>query len=106
MGRIVGRWGRAQAHEMYELLEVKRLPVEGMPERLIQGVRVYVKPLPPGAPRQRQSLRVTAICECGQHVAVGRMRQHKCKSVSRCCSHSSCTTYTNDPSGLCTGHRG
>lgn len=24
---------------------------------------------------------------------------------TRCCSHSHCTIYTNDPSGLCAGHR-
>lgn len=24
---------------------------------------------------------------------------------SQCCSHSTCTTYTADPSGLCPGHR-
>lgn len=81
---IVGRFGRAQAHEMYALLGVRSLPEAGMPERLIQGVRVYVRPL--GAETESRSrwrnwhgLRVMAICECGQHVPVGRLRQHICR---------------------------
>jgi hypothetical protein len=79
--RIEGRYGRAFAWDMYEFLGVKSLPVEGMPERLIQGVRVYVKPLPPKTRPRRNfcGLRVTAICDCGRHVPVGRLRQHKCK---------------------------
>jgi len=80
---IQGRHGKAWASDMYEFLGLDRLagklPTEGMPVRDIQGVQVYVKPLPPGPPRKRQSLRVTAICECGRHVPVGRMHQHKCK---------------------------
>jgi hypothetical protein len=80
MKLIVGRWKYADAHDMYALLGTRKLPAEGMPERLIQGIRVYVKPLPDGKPRQRQSLRVTAICDdCGRHIAVGRMHQHICK---------------------------
>ena len=78
--KILDKWGYyASSRFLYKELGTSRLPIEGMPERLIQGVRVYVKPLPAGAPRQRQSLRVTAICDCGRHVAVGRLRQHKCK---------------------------
>ena len=79
---ILNKYGRyADAHDMYALLGVTRLPDDGMPERVSQGVRVYVKPLPPGPPRQRQSLRVTAICPtCERHLAVGRMHQHVFKS--------------------------
>lgn len=76
MKTIRGRYHYANAHDMYRELGTSRLPVEGMPEREIQGVRVYVKPLPPGAPRARQSLRVTFICDCGKHVPVGRTHQH------------------------------
>ena len=79
MRLIQGRYGYANATDMYNFLGTSVLPIEGMPERLIQGVRVYVKPLPEGKPGQRQSLRVTAICDCGKHVPVGRMHQHKCK---------------------------
>jgi hypothetical protein len=93
-GRVVklieGRWGyAAQSSDMLRLLGVKRLPPEGMPERLIDGVRVYVRPLAFGpAPcarwslrprRSFQGLRVMAICDCGAHVAVGRMHQHVCR---------------------------
>lgn len=123
MRLIQGRYRYADAHDMYALLGVKSLPPEGMAERLIQGVRVYVKPLeaqclqtycrhcqadiegfPPtrdwrdrgnnqtcsgtGTGRHHkpairparnfQGLRVMSICECGRHVPVGRMHQHKC----------------------------
>lgn len=82
--RISGKYGRATSSEMMELLGLKRtanLPKEAMPERLIQGVRVYVKPqrvLLPGE-RKSSSHRIFAICECGQHVPTGRLHQHKCK---------------------------
>lgn len=85
MNLIRNRYGRhATAWDLLDMLGVKRLPAEGMPERLIQGVRVYVKPLPPGPAkgRSRFSLRVTAICDdCGRHMAVGRMHQHVCKGA-------------------------
>lgn len=78
---IPGRYRYADAHDMYALLGVKSLPPEGMPERLIHGVRVYVKPLAPkvGMRRNFQGLRVMAICKCGQHLPVGRMHQHICQ---------------------------
>jgi hypothetical protein len=81
MAKIVGRYGRAQANEMRRLLGVRELPIEGMPEREIQGVRVYVAPQAPLASgqRKRSTHRVFAICECGKHVPVGRLHQHKCK---------------------------
>lgn len=85
MRLIPGRWKYADAHDMYAQLGVtsSTLPHEGMSERLIAGVRVYVKPLPThiSAGRRRFCLRVMAICECGQHLAVGRMHQHACKKV-------------------------
>lgn len=111
--RIAGRFGHAWAHEVLAKLGVRSLPLAGMPERLIDGVRVYVKPLPPpscagcggklwmyrgkanpvavcegcrrpvGRVRNFQGLRVMAICECGVHVAVGRLGQHKCHSNRR-----------------------
>jgi len=88
--KIVGRYGySAQAHDMYQFLGVKSLPAEGMAERLIQGVRVYVRPLTCPVEqsgwggrhmrRNWQGLRVMAICDCGRHIPVGRMHQHKCK---------------------------
>lgn len=120
---IQGKYRYASSSDMLAYLGVKKLPPEGIPEQLIQGVRVYVKPLPfqvtqtycrhcnqdiegfspypRGAWRDRgnngtcdgkrqhspafwpkrnwQGLRVYAICECGQHVPVGRMHQHKCR---------------------------
>ncbi len=77
---IPGRYRYADAHDMYALLGVKTLPPEGMPAREIHGVQVYVKPLPPKVGNRRNfwGLRVMAICACGQHLAVGRLIQHRC----------------------------
>lgn len=82
---IPGKYRYANSSDMLGYLGVKSLPVEGMPERLIHGVRVYVKPLPaPLTPssliRNFQGLRVMAICNCGRHIPVGRLHQHICKS--------------------------
>ena len=73
----------ATAGEMYEKLGVRpgALPVDGMPEQVIDGVRVYVRPLPPNptARRNFDGLRVMAICDdCNRHVAAGRLAQHAC----------------------------
>lgn len=91
MAKIVGRFGYpANADDMYRLLGVtsSTLPKEGMAERLIQGVRVYVAPIVAGWENRHgyhkgwQGLRAMAICECGRHIPVGRLHQHVCK-VSR-----------------------
>lgn len=86
----------ADAHDLYAFLGVKKLPDEGMPERLIQGVRVYVKPLVriPGLRRNFNGLRVMAICKCNQHIAVGRLHQHKCwhdRFCDACQQHRPCS---------------
>lgn len=89
MGRVIGTCKRiwsprgrylASAGEVLEMLGVKRLPVEGMPVRVIQGIPVYVRALraKSGPFRNWDGLRVMAICECGRHVPVGRLGQHKC----------------------------
>jgi hypothetical protein len=68
----------AHSDEIHRLLGVKRLPDEGMPERLIQGIRVYVKPIERVKGRKSSKHRVMAICRCNQHLSVGRLHQHKC----------------------------
>ena len=79
--RIVGRGGwRVQSWDMLALLGVKRLPAEGMPEREVQGVRVFVLPrreFRPGE-RKRSSHRIMARCVCGRVVPFGRLHQHVC----------------------------
>lgn len=86
---IPGRYGRyADSHDILKLLSVKKLPAEGMPGRSLYGVWVYVKPLVCPVEqsgwngrhmrRNWQGLRVMAMCACGQHVAVGRLHQHRC----------------------------
>jgi hypothetical protein len=77
--RIRGRYGDATAKELWAFLGVTQLPREGMAEREIQGVPVYVRPL--GLNDRRRNwcgLRVMAICTCGRHVPVGRLHQHRC----------------------------
>lgn len=43
----------------------------------------------------------------GSKEVVQEWRDHRGMEFkpSTCCSHSYCTTYTDDPSGLCEGHR-
>jgi len=85
-----GLW-YANNDDMLRLLGVKVLPKEGMPERKIQGLTVYVKPAPEprlvnapgsiyhGKPFKSSRHRIMVICDCGKHVPAGRMRQHRCK---------------------------
>jgi hypothetical protein len=63
---------------MFGLGRTAQLPPEGMAPRTIQGIDVYVKPLPPKTGRFRNfSIRVTAVCPlCGRHVAASRLPQH------------------------------
>lgn len=70
----------AHAGEVMGFLGVKRLPVEGMAPRDIQGYQVYVRPLDGrlvGCRRNFQGLRVMVVCKCGEHVALGRLVQHE-----------------------------
>lgn len=85
MKLIAGRYRYANATDMYNYLGITQstIPVEGMPERLIDGVRVYVRPLPMkmswARGRNWNGLRVMAICDdCSRHMPVGRMHQHTC----------------------------
>lgn len=59
----------------------KKWPLEGMPPRIIQGVKVWVKPIGPD-PKQgwrRNTHRVMAQCPlCGFECSAGRLFQHKC----------------------------
>jgi hypothetical protein len=89
------RYPQFQAHssDMHVLLGVRRLPDEGMPERLISGVRVYVKPIVRVKGRKSSKHRVMAICKCGQHLSVGRIHQHKCEEpyCDACKQHRPCS---------------
>jgi hypothetical protein len=79
--------------EMMKALGLKpggHLPSEGLPEREIQGIRVYVKPATPtkittnvfGTHIWKSSKhRVIAICPgCERHLSAGRLHQHICKT--------------------------
>src|SRR5262245_43259257 len=80
---IRNRYGtNIRSYELLPLLGLKpkgHLPTDGMPEREIQGVRIYVKPYVQRPPRHNASKhRVMAICKCGRHISVGRLHQHLC----------------------------
>jgi len=79
----------AQSNELCQMLGLApkaKLPPEGMPERLIQGIPVWVDPLPEvklnryGRPQRRFALRVRARCpQCEKEFAASRLIQHTCK---------------------------
>lgn len=77
----------AQSHtvkRLLGLLTTEKLPAEGMPPRIIQGIEVWVEPLrPPRLYRSRRGCmhRVMAKCPvCGQILSAGRLHQHVCKT--------------------------
>jgi hypothetical protein len=75
---------RADANAMRELLGLRqgqKLPPDGMPDTIIQGIRIRVYPLTPRRPgqRKRSAHRIYAYCPCHVWVPVGRLHQHKCK---------------------------
>lgn len=81
----VERYGRttyANADDLAKLLGLKgtsQYPDAGIPEQVIHGVRVYVKPrVKDVLHRHGSKHRAFAICVCGRHVPVGRLHQHKC----------------------------
>jgi tRNA(Ile2) C34 agmatinyltransferase TiaS len=79
--RLVGDYGRHFSGDMNKFLGLapkKKLPVEGMPAREVQGVMIYVLSL---AEAKERGLfhRVRAVCpKCGVHMSAGRTHQHKC----------------------------
>jgi len=89
---IIGKSGyKAYTQEVMEMLGVKKLPAEGIPMTLIQGIWVYVTPTPEpkyygdhsayrGRKIKSSKHRIMAICgTCDQTLSVGRLHQHKCK---------------------------
>lgn len=71
-----------QSGEMLELLGLRsggHLPDAGMPERIIDGVRVYVREKSDNGGKKSSKHRVMAICPgCDRHISVGRLGQHVC----------------------------
>jgi len=67
------------SNEMKTLLGLPKgvkLPLQGMPPQVIQGIKVWVEPLP-----STGFHRVKAECpHCAQVMSAGRLHQHKCKS--------------------------
>ena len=80
------------SRDMLVQLGVTKLPKEGMPERLIHGIRVWVVPHVPvmglerwsNKPKLVKSSKHRVMCACpgcGQTVPAGRLFQHKCKPL-------------------------
>jgi hypothetical protein len=84
----------ASSSEMLRMLGLRpggHLPAEGMPPRLVDGIKVWVNASPPARyhhgwsakPSKVKSSahRVMAECPaCGAHLSAGRLHQHKCKT--------------------------
>lgn len=72
----------AHSHHVKAMLGLAakaKLPAAGMPEQVIQGITIYVKPLDANRNRTHKVHRVMAICpDCGLHLSAGRLHQHKC----------------------------
>lgn len=83
------------SYNMREILglgAMGKLPVEGMDARIVQGVKVWVTPLVGVARRKRSTHRVLCECpECGMHLSVGRLHQHRCPTVKRPLAHEAGT---------------
>lgn len=62
-----------------------KLPAEGMDPCYIQGVRVWVNPLPPHGNRMHAGFhRVRAQCpHCGEDMSAGRLNQHVCNDGAK-----------------------
>lgn len=77
------RGWNAHSYQMKALLglgEKAKIPAEGMPARVIQGITVYVLSLVQ-AKERKVFHRVRAICpHCAAEMSAGRMHQHKCKT--------------------------
>lgn len=81
----------AHHNHLREMLGLpKKLPKEGVPPQIIQGIKVWVEPHRPkvrtdkltGSMKLVKSSkhRVMAECPlCGEHLSAGRLHQHKCK---------------------------
>lgn len=73
----------AHSSEVRELLGLgpkAKLPLDGMPARYIDGVKVWVNPHMPHASGRKSSVhRVRCMCpDCGQELSLGRLHQHVC----------------------------
>lgn len=63
----------ADVKELFGLDRKAKWPAEGVPERVIQGVRCRVDPITAG----RFSIRARAVCpDCGKDMPIGRLAQH------------------------------
>lgn len=87
------RWTTLNAHsdDVKAMLGLpKKLPKEGVPPRIVQGIKVWVEPAAAAVYvmrwgqrklLKRSTHRVMAECPlCGAHLSAGRLHQHKCQS--------------------------
>lgn len=87
--RLDGAPWPAQNGDMLKKLdmpEASKLPEEGIPPRMVDGIKVWVTPANPKknlALGIRKSSVHRVLCECpgcGRVVSAGRLAQHKCSS--------------------------
>jgi hypothetical protein len=74
--------------KMLHLKAGGHLPIEGMEPRIIQGIKIWVKPVPliaifqkhAGYGKKSSKHRVMAECpQCKREMSAGRLHQHVCK---------------------------
>jgi hypothetical protein len=80
--KLYGRSWAMHSDEMLKTLGVEgsKLPLEGLPQREIQGIQVWVVPHVPH-PNGRKSSKHRVLCacpNCGRVLSAGRLHQHKC----------------------------
>ena len=83
---LINQWGRtahdAQVKELFGLPPKAKWPVQGMPERHIQGIHCWVLSLKDQAVGRRRpapGMTLRAMCHCpvcGQTMPIGRLHQH------------------------------
>jgi|WetSurMetagenome_2_1015567.scaffolds.fasta_scaffold611830_1 hypothetical protein len=71
----------SQVMEMLGLNRKGKLPDDGMPPRVIQGITVWVNPrIIRSDGRKSSTHRVMAACpNCGRTMSAGRLHQHTCR---------------------------
>jgi hypothetical protein len=58
-----------------------RIPPEGLPVQIVQGIPVWAEALEPAKPGQRKRSTHRVLCRCpncGKTLSAGRLNQHTC----------------------------
>lgn len=84
-----GRCQRFPAHSntlrmLMGMRDKAKLPMEGMPSVMVQGVQVWVIAREMFNPKAPRAHRLIARCpQCGEDMSAGRLNQHTCDAVQK-----------------------